>query len=357
MEITASAPGKQVLLGDYAVLEGAPALVLAVNRRAEARIVARVDGVCDVYAPDLNIQAARMTIDHDGTLQWQCDAATAAKLSLVEHVWQGLLREGLAPRSPAGFSIHLDTSGFFHGEGAARLKLGLGSSAALTVALASALTTYAGHTEALADAAPWMRRLFHMHGGWQQGRGSGVDVAAAVAGGLIRYQLVGRDHVPNFSHETCPVPGVHWLFVWSGQAVSTADSLKHLSQWRATHGADYTAHMNALGAISEAAVDALRRKKAQSFIRLTKDYASALQNFGDACGLNIYSPAQKSVAEMAIRADVSYKPCGAGGDFGVVFADDPERLATFERAMVAAGMQVVPLPLESLGISCHMRQT
>jgi phosphomevalonate kinase len=357
MEITASAPGKQVLLGDYAVLEGAPALVLAVNRRAEARIVSRDDGVCDVYAPDLDVSAARMTVDGDGAWQWQCDGATAAKLTLVEHVWNGLRSEGLAPRSRAGFSIHLDTSGFFYGDGASRMKLGLGSSAALTVALASALATHAGHGEAMADPAQWIRRLFHMHGGWQSGRGSGVDVAAGVAGGLISYQLVGHDHVPSFTHETWPMPGVHCLFVWSGQAVSTSNSLRHLSQWRTANETKYAFHMKQLGAISAAAVDALRTKKAQSFIGLTNDYAVALRNFGDACGLDIYSPAQKSLAEMAVRANVSFKPCGAGGDFGVVFADDPERLATFERAIVAAGMQVIPLPLELRGVSCHMRQT
>jgi phosphomevalonate kinase len=356
-EITANAPGKQVLLGDYAVLEGAPALVLAVNRRAEARIVSREDGVCDVYAPDLDVGAARMAIDGDGVLHWQCDDATAAKLSLVEHVWNGLRSEGLAPLSLAGFSIHLDTSGFFYGEGASRVKLGLGSSAALTVALASALATYAGHDEAMADPVQWTRSLFHMHGGWQSGRGSGVDVAAGVAGGLISYQLTGHDHVPSFKHETWPIPGVHWLFVWSGQAVSTANSLRHLSQWRTANETKYASHMNQLGAISAAAVDALRAKEVQSFIGLTNDYAVALQNFGDACGLDIYSPAQKSLAEMAVRANVSFKPCGAGGDFGVVFADDPERLATFERAIVAAGMQIIPLPLELRGVSCHMRQT
>jgi len=38
MEVTASTPGKLVLLGDYAVLEGAPALVMAVNRHAKVRI-------------------------------------------------------------------------------------------------------------------------------------------------------------------------------------------------------------------------------------------------------------------------------------------------------------------------------
>lgn len=356
MEIVASAPGKQVLLGDYAVLEGAPALVLAVNRRAEARVALRDDGACTVSAPDLDITHAAWTIDRDGALQWQCDRATAAKLSLVEHVWSGLVRGGLAPRAGHGLHIHLDTSGFFHGEGAARVKLGLGSSAALTVALASALATCADHADAWADRVQWVRRLFEMHGGWQGGRGSGVDVAAGVAGGLISYQLQGEARTPHFAHEAWPEQGVHHLFVWSGQSVSTAHSLKHLAQWRTTHGADYASHMAKLGAISASAVLALRARATQSFIGLTNDYAMALRHFGDACGLEIYSPAQKRLADMAVQADVSYKPCGAGGDFGVVFAEDSERLATFESAIVRADMHVIPLPLDSQGVSCHMRQ-
>ncbi|MFK2874251.1 mevalonate kinase family protein [Dyella lipolytica] len=357
MELTASAPGKLVLLGEYAVLEGAPALVLAVNRRAHVRITSRADGVCNVYAPDLDITDARMSIGADGALQWQCDEATSARLTLVSHVWQGLVREGLSPHAAEGFSLHLDTSGFFHTDGAARAKLGLGSSAALTVALASALATYAGHGDATADRLQWLRRLFHMHGGWQGGRGSGVDVAASVAGGLISYQLTGPERVPTFTPLTWPIPGVHGLFVWSGHAVSTNDFLQRLAQWRVTRAADYAAHMGKLRMISEAAVDAWQQQRAQSFIELTKDYALALQNFGDACGLEIYSPAQKHLAQMAVSAGVSYKPCGAGGDFGVVFAEDAERLATFERAIVMEDMRVVPLHLESQGFSCHMRQT
>lgn len=357
MELTASAPGKLVLLGEYAVLEGAPALVLAVNRRAHVRITPRHDRVCDVYAPDLGIAGARMSIDAAGGLHWQCGEPAAARLSLVDHVWRGLLREGLAPVSAEGFTLHLDTSGFFHTDGAARAKLGLGSSAALTVALASALAAYAGHGEATTDRTQWLRRLFHMHGGWQGGRGSGVDVAASVAGGLIRYQLTEPPREPSFTPLVWPIAGVHCLFVWSGHAVSTNDFLERLAQWRVTRAADYTRHMNELRSLSEAAMDALQRQDAHSFIGLTKDYASALQYFGDACGLEIYSPAQKQLADMATHANVSYKPCGAGGDFGVVFAENTERLATFERAIVRAGMQIVPLLLDSQGFSCHMRQS
>jgi phosphomevalonate kinase len=356
MEFSVSAPGKLVLLGEYVVLEGAPALVLAVNRRAHARIETREDSLCEVHAPDLGVSAARMRTE-GGSLRWLCDGATASKLSLVEHVWQGLALEGLAPEAGRGFDLHLDTSGFFNADGAVRAKLGLGSSAALTVALASALAAYAGHADVLDDRSQWVRRLLHTHGGWQGGRGSGVDVAASVAGGLIRYQLAGQAREPTFTPLAWPMRNVHCLFVWSGQSVSTNDFLQRLAQWRVSHTADYASHMSELGALSEAAFDALHREDAKSFIGLTKEYALALQQFGHACGLEIYSPEQKRLAHMAAEAGISYKPCGAGGDFGVVFADDAERLATFEGAIVPAGMRVVPLDLDSAGVSIHMRQT
>jgi phosphomevalonate kinase len=168
---------------------------------------------------------------------------------------------------------------------------------------------------------------------------------------------VGQVREPAFTSLPWPMAGVHCLFVWSGQSVSTHDFLKRLAQWREHRAADYASHMRELGRLSEAALQALDYNDAQSFVRLTKDYALALQTFGHACGLEIYSPEQKKLAQMANGAGVSYKPCGAGGDFGVVFADDAERLATFERAIVPAGMRVVPLGLDSQGLSSHMRQS
>jgi phosphomevalonate kinase len=353
-ELSAEAPAKLVLLGDYAVLEGARALVLAVDRRAKVSIASRDDRLCSVSAPDLGIGEARAAIDNDGRLQWQCDATTQAKLSLVDHVWHGMLREGLAPVAAGGFDLLLDTSGFFQVDGAGvRSKLGLGSSAALTVALASGLAAYAGKAQAMADRTQWIRRLLHMHGDWQGGRGSGVDIAASVAGGLIAYQLVGAAREPTYA--AMSAEGLHCLFVWSGQSVSTSDSLERLARWRQTHAADYAAHMRELAGVSAAAIDAWAQRRVPSFIGLTREYAQELKRFGAACGLEIYSPAQKRLADMASGTDVSYKPCGAGGDFGVVFAEDAERLATFERAIVAAGMHVVPLGLDSRGVSCHMR--
>ena len=44
--LSARAPGKLVALGEYAVLDGAPAVVLALDRYAEVSIEPSDDGAC-----------------------------------------------------------------------------------------------------------------------------------------------------------------------------------------------------------------------------------------------------------------------------------------------------------------------
>jgi phosphomevalonate kinase len=352
MELMASAPGKLVLLGEYAVLEGAPALALAVDRRATVRITPRTDGVCVVNAPDLGVFNVRMPVDADGRPRWQCVEADAAKLQLVDHVWRALSREGLAPSLGDGLCMDLDTAGFFETNGSGLAKLGLGSSAALTVALASALAVFAGHAEVVADRTRWLHCLFRMHASWQGGRGSGVDLAASVAGGLINYRLAGPDPQPSFTPLDWPIADLHCLFVWSGQSVSTADFLRRLAQWRLGHHAEYAAHMHNLGELAEVGADVLQKGRGADFVAMVAAYATALENFGMACGLEIFSAAQKRLARLAAQFGVSFKPCGAGGDFGVVFGQDADRLGRIERTILVEGLHCVPLAVDPQGAYC-----
>ena len=147
MEVTARAPGKLVLLGEYAVLEGAPALVMGVNRHARVRIAAQAGGECTVSAPDLGLADVPLRIGAGGVPDWRGSADAAAKLRLVDQVLRGLVPASLAPAEGRGFSLHLDTAAFFDAENVGQspaAKLGLGSSAALTVALASAFAVFVG---------------------------------------------------------------------------------------------------------------------------------------------------------------------------------------------------------------------
>lgn len=355
--VNASAPGKLVLLGEYAVLEGAPALAVAVDRRARVRIRARSDGVCEVSAPDLGVVGARRSIDGAGQSHWSGGAVEPARLRLVDCIWQSLAREELAPAPGSGLQLHLDTSGFFEGADGARSKLGLGSSAALTVALASALAAFAGRSDVVADRAHWLQRLVRMHSAWQDGHGSGVDIAASLAGGLVAYRRCAAAGAPSCTSLAWPLAGVECLFVWSGQTVSTADSLQRLAQWRRAHPDAYAAHMQELGALAEAATEAVQQGNGAAFVALVADYAKALERFGAASGLEIFSPAQKQLVELAAQSGASYKPCGAGGDFGVMVVQEADRLARIERSMIASGLHAVSLAVDPHGLRCSRPAT
>ena len=231
MEVTARTPGKLVLLGDYAVLEGAPALAMAVNRHAKVRIAARPGGVAAVSAPDMQVSGVPLKIDEQGAPQWLGTAEQAQALRLVDETLRGLQHEGLAPAPGRGFDLHLDTSGYFDQGAQGRAKLGLGSSAALTVALASAMTVFVGRGPAIANRRVWLEHLLALHRQFQGGHGSGVDVATSLIGGVISYRLLEGGTQPRAEPVGWP-KGVHLRFVWSGRSASTSDFLGRLAQWR-----------------------------------------------------------------------------------------------------------------------------
>jgi phosphomevalonate kinase len=350
IEVMASAPGKLVLLGDYAVLEGAPALVMAVNRHAKVRICAKSGGLGEVSAAQMDASGVPLRILADGRLEWLGSADHAARLRLVEQTLYGLSQAGLAPQPGRGFSLQLDTAEFFDRGRDGLAKLGLGSSAALTVALASTLAVFVGRGAATANRRVWLEQLLQLHREFQGGHGSGVDVAAGLIGGVISYRLVEGGSLPRFEPMNWP-GAVHTLFVWSGRSASTSDFLERLALWRKTHGAEYASQMSALGAISSAAQEAIVQGRSHSLVEACAAYAAALRAFGLACGLDIFSAEHVQIAELAGRAGVSYKPCGAGGgDFGVAFSLDPERLAQLERSVAEAGFRCVPLAVDEAGL-------
>ena len=165
--IHASAPGKLVLSGEYVVLDGAPALAMAVDCRAQVTIQP-ADG--DEYVVDSRGETRRFEPREDG-IRFSADDG---RFGLLEFAWAASTPE-CAQR------LTLDTESFF--DTASGRKLGLGSSAALTVALCRALLPRDTSMESVFNAATRAHRAF------QTGVGSGVDVASACFGGVLEYRM------------------------------------------------------------------------------------------------------------------------------------------------------------------------
>ena len=311
--ISASAPGKVVLWGEYAVLEGAPAAVLAVNRFAGCSLETSRNwrfSTAGFEAPiaEFDRLPARVPADAAAVLPWQ------------------VLQEfAEAPSSPVTAAMHTD--GFFHGG----VKLGLGSSAALCVAVQAAFATLAGNR-------PDYRRALAAHRRLQAGQGSGIDIAASFFGGCLRFQ--------EGNAEPCPDPLTHRRFVWVGESAQTGRKLDLFNDYLGR--GDRTA----LRALSDHSENLFNDPSAEAL----DAYAGALKALDNAAGLGVYSPAHLAAERLATASGLVYKPCGAGGgDVGVAVADSPEPLPRFAASAEAHGFTILKLETAPHGVKVEHR--
>lgn len=170
---TVRAPGKLVLVGEYAVVDGAPAVVAAVDRGV----------LCDVYpSNELTIEAP---VD-DRFVRAALAAAGAEPARYVFSDW-----------NPVGEAE----------------KVGLGGSAAATVAAVRA----AAPERPLAEQHAIAHRVHRA----VQGSGSGIDVAASAYGGVLRFEAGAVTRLPPVS----PV------VVYTGAAAQTGPRVEAYLRW------------------------------------------------------------------------------------------------------------------------------
>lgn len=311
--VRASAPGKVVLSGEYAVLFGAPAICMAIDKRARVRISRARGNVCKVTAPGYCDVEGQFETTAEG-LQW---IHGAQQYALVDAVWNAA---DIA--SPIGFSnaaaIVLDTEDFI--DNATRLKMGCGSSAALAVALAAALRR-SDHVAAIAQRA---------HSELQAGAGSGVDVACSLHGGLIEYCMEGfRSTVLEWPH------GLLIQLFWTGVPTSTTGKLAMLGNANERSGFRRPSRVRLIAA-AEKIARAWRAGDGTAIISQYRDYVAALQSFSRDYELGIFDAGHQELVDAAAAEKLVYKPCGAGGgDVGIVFGEDAAKLQAFAASQSA----------------------
>ena len=305
----ASAPGKLVILGEYAVLENAPALVMAVNRRCRAEVRPNGKDVCLLKS---TAGAERQVIFRN---------RARSGVALVDRV------TATFPVADAtGWRGFLDSSGLYR-EGR---KLGLGSSAAALTAWSGAWQAWSGQGVAEASEAV-LRRLVEEHTAYQGGVGSGLDVAASLYGGVIRFQL-DEEHGPRVESARLP-DAVDFVSVFVRSSASTR---KHLARFRiraAQSPASAAFWMDSLDRLSASGIECAEADDSDGFLRAIRDYAGGLQALGEWMGAEIFTSEHLRLLKLAERFDVAYKVSGAGGgDLGLAFGTDSEALARFRKA-------------------------
>lgn len=298
--IWASAPGKAVLSGEYAVLLGAPAISVAVNRRAVVQLKETEKDFHSIATPGFADGTWRFMANDVGEIDW-LDELPGQGLRLVEEAWRAT-----RPRQLGGLSISIDTGDFFATESGG--KLGLGSSAAAMTALVGALCQlHPGQDNSgmLAGRA---------HTALQRGLGSGVDIATSLHGGVIEFRT-GTHDAPR-RH---PWPeGLGYRFLWSGKPADTMSKISKLDSARGDEGS-----MRSLLIAADEVASEWAGGEVAGILNVFRRYADTLRQFSIDHDLGIFDAGHDELTDLAASFDVVYKPCGAGGgDIGVVLASD-----------------------------------
>ena len=326
--IHTSAPGKIVLCGEYVVLDGAPALGAAVNRRAEVLITASNADSHVVRCPGLADGQFSFTVGADGEFEWHEVAQSLPDFSLLEQTWRSL-----KPRLSGTIDLILDTSAFADAETGD--KFGLGSSAALTVALSAAL---AGLQQKQVDT----ESMIATHRRFQDGRGSGIDIAIAHCGGTISYRTGDTPRASPLKWKA----GLECAIFWSGRSASTTRKLAQFA------GSDEgSGSREKLALASEAIVNAWVEDGVERVIQLFDGYTTALANFNEDHDLGIFDAGHAGMVEQAAGQGVVYKPCGAGGgDVGIALSASKTSVNDFIVAADKMGFQHLPLSIDETGL-------
>lgn len=311
MNETASAPGKMMLSGEYAVLDGAPAIVAAVQRRAVVRVV-----------PEGSADVAR-GLDH-AEPRFPEVAATRA----------------LAERD-LGFTLEGELGVDVSALRGAEVKLGLGSSAAAAAATAALMFAKAGREATDAELFDLAIR------GHEEvaPQGSGADVAAAVHGGTIHYLAPIR----QVRAVLWPV-GLVASVVFTGQAASTRELVGKVRALQASDRGRYDRNMRRLGAGAVALAKAFDAADLAAIVAAADDYGKAMGALGAAAGAPIVEERLTRIAALARDAGGAAKPSGAGGgDVAIAFFTDTEASGSFARACASEGFEVLDVDLGGPG--------
>ncbi|MDH5533535.1 MAG: mevalonate kinase [Candidatus Pacebacteria bacterium] len=165
-KITTSAPGKLMLCGGYAVVHGRPCVVTAVDQRLYVTVEKNGNDQFHLEAPDLGLSTYSKTLTDLG----KRDLPKAVRF--IETLYKIFLDD-----HPQNKGIRVSTKSDFSS------SFGFGSSSAVTVAFAKALTELYQvklNEKELFDLC--YRAVIAV-----QGVGSGFDLAAAIWGGTIYY--------------------------------------------------------------------------------------------------------------------------------------------------------------------------
>ena len=354
--------GKVMLFGEYAVLEGSPALLVSTPHQATARYF---------YLDDIttlaSINEAQSLIDkaqglhlnpyylidacHLGT-SLLCVCPRTQQLKTLGQNFP-LIREALKQWGAPSGIYRIDTSRFGTLIDGQWVKMGIGSSGAATAALVELFNNMCTEDDCTSRSLSSRRERFDftckVHTQVQGGLGSGADVATSIYGGLVKYEYQSPS-----TRQACTIKQrlPHTWGVWQGGSTSTVSALKQLKLWRVNHEQQYDRVMKQLRTAANHAMALLQSSTLtpQKWCHAVAFGAEATREMSLQTGIQVWTPRHEKWRKLLAPYGGEIKPTGAGGDdLTLLTASSPEAekrcLEALKREADQDGVPLIAFPL------------
>lgn len=331
-----SAPGKLFVSGEYAVLWGGTARVAAVGPRTHALMRRREDREVHLVTSEGRLVGDLTPLG----VHWRTQVLPGFHFAAraIDDAIRIQGREGL------GFSVALSPSPL----APSGHKLGMGGSARTTLLAVEASRS------ALEERLDPLKLALVSHAASQGGKGSGADVAAIFAGGIVRYRrypvetlaqdlssgAVALERAPVVDLWRIPLQPVRLTYAFTGESASTPQLIGRAEErLDAEARAAFTAESDVLG---DALEEGLRRGDFEALREAVRGLRTLLLRLGP-----LETESTKRLLSLAALHGAVGKISGAGGGDGVLlFSPDEAAQTELVAAIQARGLYALPLELE-----------
>ena len=315
-----SAPATLMLMGEHAVLRNYPALALAISPRLHVYLHSRSDQEVHIESSLGSFQGQLTELSPQAPFRFV--------LSCIKQ-FASQLRQGFDLKIKSEFSA----------------TQGLGSSAAVLVATCTALYLLTQPTVQLNDTATHLAIFKHAYHSLLevQGSGSGTDLATAILGGVVYYQM--RPLIFETIGTTLPITAVY-----SGSKMPTKEVIKLVNTAAAKNPEAYQSYFASIGQLVANAKQALLKQDLNALAKLMQDNQNILQTM-DLNNPNIdYLLSQLQQDPGILTAKIS----GSGlGDCVIALGQSCIKKFPKNAFENKAGMLSLPLSISKNGVLQH----
>jgi phosphomevalonate kinase len=313
-------PGKIIISGEYAVLNGAFAIVSTVDQKLKVSINS-TNQDHHIYTTSIAKERFPFLHDNDANIHW-LESDPGVHGSLVQHAFKAL---ELTPKEK--LFIAIDGSEFFISNKKNKsIKLGIGSSAAVSVGLIKALSR---HLELPLSPEVLLEKSNLVHQMFQNNLGSGTDVLCSFADqGVIECT---KDSIKDFSWTQLHWPkGLYIKILTTCEEGITHQLIGNYYKTQKNFSKECSPMIQELLNITSKLSAAWKSQSINAILDLLVAYDAQLKKLDQLGSIGIFTTIHKNIQRVAEGFNVFYKPSGAGGgDIGIALSSSPENLNCF----------------------------